>query len=74
MNIGTCSCLSYFCAYLQNKLMTLQESADQGEQLKRDQEEAIAKLGEVQLQLDLVKDLQKQFFSLNVEVSITCMC
>ena len=53
--------------------MTLQESAEQGEQLKRDQEEAIAKLGEVQLQLDLVRDLQKQFNSLNVEVH-TRMC
>ena len=55
---------------LQNKLLSLQESADQGEQLKRDQEEAIAKLGEVQLQLDLVKDLQRQFSSLNTEVNV----
>ena len=55
---------------LQNKLLSLQESADQGEQLKRDQEEAIAKLGEVQLQLDLVKDLQKQFSSLSAEVCV----
>lgn len=53
----------------QNKLLTLQESAEHGEQLKREQEEAIAKLGEVELQLELVKDLQKQFNSLNSEVS-----
>ena len=64
--IALCCC--YFVP-AQNKLLTLQESAEHGEQLKRDQEEAISKLGEVQLQLDLVKELQKQFTSLNSEVS-----
>ena len=61
---------TWHTSLFQNKLLSLQESADQGEQLKRDQEEAIAKLGEVQLQLDLVKDLQKQFSSLNTEVNV----
>ena len=49
--------------------MTLQESAEQGEKLTADQEDAVSKLGEVQLQLELVKDLQKQFTSLNSEVN-----
>ena len=44
-----------------NKLMALKQTVDAGAQLDKDQREAVMKLDEVTIQLELVKDLQKQF-------------
>ena len=42
---------------------------DQGTRLDKDQLDAVQKLSDVSLQLELVKDLQKQFATLNTEVA-----
>ena len=54
----------------QNKLLLLKESMDQGTQLDKDQKEAVMKLNEVLIQLELAKELQKQFATLSLEVKI----
>ena len=57
------------CLRAQNKLVTLKENAQSGtDALDKAQQEAITKIKDVHLQLELVKDLQKQFGSLQAEV------
>ena len=51
----------------QNKLLVLKENMDK---LDKDQKEAIMKLDDVMVQLEMVKDLQKQFASVSVEVCV----
>ena len=53
---------------LQGRLVTLQESKQEGKDLTKDQLQAIEKLPEVSIQLDIVKELQKQFLQLQAEV------
>ena len=48
--------------------MSLKESIDSGAQLDRDQQEAVRRLHEVTIQLDLVRELQKQFAAFSTEV------
>ena len=43
------------------------------DKLDKDQKEAIMKLDDVMVQLEMVKDLQKQFASVSVEVCV-CVC
>ena len=57
--------------HTQNRLVSLKESEEQGTQLEKDQLDAIAKIENVTIQLELVKELQKQFQALSVEVSMT---
>ena len=52
----------------QNKLMALKQSIETGVKLTKDQEEAVMKLDEVNIQLDLVRELQKQFMGVTTEV------
>ena len=59
--------------HTQNKLMALKETVDTGTQLDKDQKEAVMRLDEVTIQLELVKDLQKQFAAVTVEVCV-CVC
>ena len=63
----------------QNKLMTLKQNVDVGAQLDKDQREAVKRLDEVTIQLEVVKDLQKQFTAITVDVSVSvcvrvCVC
>ena len=46
---------------------------EEGKELSKDQLQAIEKLPEVTIQLDTVKDLQKQFQQLQTEVMATAM-
>lgn len=57
-----------FIVVVQNKLTALKEGNDMGE-LDRDQKEAITKIKDVSLQLELIRDLQKQFSQVEAEVS-----
>ncbi|CAI8027881.1 Caprin-1 [Geodia barretti] len=50
-----------------NKLITLKQSIETGAKLTPDQEDAVSKLGEVNIQLEMVKDLQKQFAAVTTE-------
>ena len=56
--------------HTQNKLMALKETVDTGAQLDKDQQEAVTRLDEVTIQLELVRDLQKQFATAIVDVSV----
>eukprot|EP00731_Ephydatia_muelleri_P005941 Em0003g189a len=47
------------------KLESLQQLRNEGKELDRDQLDAVSKLGEVLLQLELAKELQKQFVTFN---------
>ena len=55
----------------QNKLSTLKEQLDDGNQLDRDQQDAVSRINEVVIQLDLLKELQKQFCQLTTDVCTT---
>ncbi len=70
-----CVCvMACVCVCAQNKLITLKENAlGSADALDKDQQEAITKIKDVHVQLDLVKDLQKQFGSLQTEVCV-CVC
>ena len=52
----------------QNKLVTLKESEDSGAKLDKDQKAAVKRLDEVSIQLEVVRDLQRQFASFSQEV------
>ena len=53
----------------QNKLESLRDNLESGSsRLDKDQLAAVAKLDEVGIQLELIKDLQKQFTTLQSEV------
>ena len=60
------------CVYVcppQNKLESLRDNLESGSsRLDKDQLAAVAKLDEVGIQLELIKDLQKQFTTLQSEV------
>lgn len=49
--------------------MTSLKESDEGDVLDRDQREAITKIKDVTVQLELVKELQKQFTAIETEVS-----
>ena len=55
-------------APVQQKLTALEESLMNGKELDKDQREAVTKLPDVSVQLDLARDFQKQFQSVQVEV------
>ena len=55
---------------LQNKLTQLRVCQKDGTTLDKGQEEAITKIKDVDIQLELVKDLQKQFAGVQSEVGV----
>lgn len=62
------TCLHMLRSLLQNKLESLKEGLDSGTRLDTDQIAAVAKLNDVSIQLELIKELQKQFTTLQSDV------
>ena len=53
----------------QNKLSILKDNLDSGVALDKDQLDAVTKIEQVSTQLELVKELQKQFTTMSADVS-----
>ena len=61
-------CSSALLARMQQKLTALEESLIKGKELDKDQREAVNRLPDVSVQLDLARDFQKQFQNVQGEV------
>ena len=55
---------------MQQRLTALEESLIKGKPLDKDQKEAVTKLPDVSVQLDLARDFQKQFQHVQAEVKL----